>query len=82
MLLQSTVLELSGRGLLGQGLKWRMGWARAELWSRLISGPLQEFAVTTTGFFTAEQKSGLPLLRAETQILVFGLRLLSGVQML
>lgn len=52
----------------------------AELWLRLLSGPLQVFTVTTTGFCTAEQKSGLPLLRAETQILVFGL--FSRVQVL
>lgn len=57
-----------------------MGWPRAELWLRLVSGPLQVFAVTTTGFCTAQQKSGLPLLGAETQILVFGH--LSCIQML
>lgn len=42
--------------------------------------PLKIFAVTTTGFCTAEQQAGLPLLGADMQTVMFGL--LSCVWML
>lgn len=57
-----------------------MGCPRSELWLRLVSGLLKIFAVTTIGFCTAEQQAGLPLLGADTQIVVFWL--LSRVWML
>lgn len=77
---ECTALVLKPQRPCGLGAEVACGMSKGRTVAEVGLWPLKIFAVTTTDFCTAEQQAGLPLLRADTQIAVFGL--LSRVWML